>query len=42
MCMLCPRRGMQMLNANLYAARHKAAKQQNQNKKIFIDIAISL
>ena len=32
--------GMQMLNANLYAARHKAAKQQNQNMKLFSDIAI--
>ena len=35
-----PHCGMQMLNANLPVARHKVAKQQNQNKKLFSDIAI--
>ena len=29
-----------MLNANLYGAKHKAAKQQSQNKKVFSNIAI--
>ena len=29
-----------MLNANLYVAERKAAKQQSQDKKLFSDIAI--
>ena len=35
-----PRRGMRMLDATLYAARHKATKQQRQNKTLFSDIAM--
>ena len=35
-----PRCGMQMLNADLYAARHKAAEHRSQNKKLFSDIAM--
>ena len=31
--------GMQMLNANPHAAKHKAAKQQSQSKTLFSDIA---
>ena len=33
--------GMQMLNVDLYAAKHKAAEQQSQNKKLCSDSAIS-
>ena len=29
-----------MLNANLHGARHKVAKQQSQNKKLFSGIAM--
>ena len=31
---------MQMLNADLYTAEHKVAKQRNQNKRLFSDNAI--
>ena len=36
-----PLRGDTNVNANLYSARHKATKQESQNKKLFSDIAIS-
>ena len=34
------RSGIQMLNADLHAARRKAAKHQSQNKRLFSDIAM--